>query len=266
MRNFAICLLLLNLLYLSWNLGFFPGSDSEDESIIRNPRQDAPQALVLLSELDELQVLERETVPAVAITPEDISESATAGITATQIEGLPSSSGNGVSAELEPAIIDETLNTCLAFGVFENLADSNAMVAELRQQGFQARVQLQEQTDSVYRVYMPPFSSDTAARQTLANLLENGVDSFLITEGDLAQGISLGVFSQQSTAFRLQEELAAEGYATNTQEIIRSNTEFWVVVQSATNTAIEALWMALLNDQPDLKQSENLCEIIAPEV
>ncbi len=161
--------------------------------------------------------------------------------------------------------INEENLACLAVGDFENISAANNLVAELRNQGLQARVELQEQIESEYRVYMPPFSSDTAARQILANLLDNGIDSFLITRGDLAQGISLGVFSQQKSAFTLQEALASEGYATNIQETVLSNTEFWIVIRSGSDSELEALWLNLLNFQASLKQSENLCQMIAPE-
>jgi hypothetical protein len=247
MKNFAICLLLLNLLYLSWNMGILPGSDNSDEIIIREPSQQAPQSLVLLSEMEG----------------EQLEESAVVGIT-TEIPSEPAIGDIIPQPPLEVGSDVESFN-CLAIGDFENIAVSNALVTELRQQGLQARVELQEQIESEYRVYMPPFTSDAAARQTLANLLGNGIDSFLITTGDLAQGISLGVFSQQSSAFSMQEELASEGYATNIQETFLSNTEFWIVINSASSTELEALWLTLLNSQPSLKQSENLCQIIAPE-
>lgn len=259
MRNFAIGLLVLNLLYLSWNLGLLPGSGKQEESFVRSPRQQAPASLVLLKELTDQQLRENTLTVSETTDTGSLSETASAQITEISTQD---SNADGFAGE---GIVAGAVNSCLAFGVFDNIASSNALVTQLRQQGFQARVELQEQTDSEYRVYMPPFTSDTAARQTLANLLENGVDSFLITDGDLARGISLGVFSQQNSAYRLQEELAAEGYATNIQEIVRSNTEFWVVVQSLTAASLEALWQALLIDQPGLKQSENLCEIVAPE-
>lgn len=246
MKNFAICLLLLNLLFLSWNMGVLPGSDNTDEIIVREPSQQAPQALVLLSEMGSEQLVEIASEG----TSDVISDSAIAEILPQSALGADSDS--------------ESL-ACLAIGDFEDISVSNALVAELRQQGLQARVELQEQTESEYRVYMPPFTSDTAARQTLANLLANGIDSFLISAGDLAQGISLGVFSQQVSAFSLQEELASEGYATNIQETILSNTEFWIVIRSASRSELDALWLALLNSRASLKQSENLCQIIAPE-
>lgn len=227
------------MLFLSWNLGFLPGSDDTDIVIIREPAQQAPQSLVLISELSDVQIPENAVTEVV---DEEIF--------------IPASIND---------IDEESSQVCLAIGDFENITVSNALVAELRLQGLQARVDLLEQIDSEYRVYMPPFTSDAAARQTLANLMENGIDSFLIADGDLAQGISLGVFTVQSSAFNLQEELASEGYATSIQETVRSNTEFWIVINSSTSSELEALWLSLLNTQPSLKQSENLCQIIAPE-
>jgi hypothetical protein len=247
MKIFAIGLLLLNLLYLSWNMGFLPSSDNADTVVVREPSQQAPQSLVLLSEMTNEQLLENTTAELEPVAPETML-----------LEEAPS------QAPFNDHIIEENL-ACLAIGDFENIASANALVTELRSQGLQARVELQEQIDSEYRVYMPPFSSDTAARQTLANLLANGIDSFLITTGDLAQGISLGVFSQQTSAFTLQEELASEGYATNIQETVLSNTEFWIVIRSDTVSELEALWLSLLNTRASLKQSENLCQMIAPE-
>ena len=242
MKNFAICLVVLNLLYLTWNLGFLPGSGNEDVIVIREPTQQAPQSLVMLSELSDLQ-------PAETSLSDSVIEEAVEEVFIEPTNTV----ANG-----------ESILACLAIGDFENVAVSNGLVSELRNQGLQARIELQEQIESEYRVNMPPFSSDVAARQTLASLLGSGIDSFLITDGDLARGISLGVFSGQTSAFILQEELASEGYATNIQETVRSNTEFWIVINS-TSSELEALWLTLLDSRPALKQSENLCQIIAPE-
>lgn len=252
MKNFAICLVLLNLLYLSWNLDLLPGLDNSDTPIIRKPIQQAPQNLVLLKELSDLQTTE--------ITMQEIDNEAVDvenAVSAVTLEEVLTT----LFIEVEN---EESNLACLALGDFENITISNALVSELRQKGLQARVELQEQIESEYRVYMPPFTSDSAVRQTLENLIERGIDSFLITEGDLTQGISLGVFSSQTLAFNLQEELASEGYATSIQESLRRNTEFWIVITSPASIELEGLRQTLLNSQPTLKQSENLCQIIAP--
>ena len=150
MKNFAICLVVLNLLYLTWNMGFLPGSGNEDVIVIREPTQQAPQSLVMLSELSDLQ-------PAETSLSDSVIEEVFIEPTNTVANG-------------------ESILACLAIGDFENVAVSNALVSELRNQGLQARIELQEQIESEYRVYMPPFSSDAAARQTLASLLGSGID------------------------------------------------------------------------------------------
>ena len=242
MKNFAICLVLFNLLYLSWNMGFLQGPDNDDIVVIREPFQQALQSLVMLNELSDFQPVETRLPEVIIAEP------------AEEVSIVPTNAVKSIELNLG----------CLAVGEFENVAVSNVLVTELRNKGFQVRVHLQEKIESEYRVYMPPFNSDVAARQVLASLSEDGIDSFLIVDGDFSNGISLGVFSVQTSAFILQEELATEGYATNIQETVHSNTEFWIVINS-TGTELKALQLTLLDSWPALKQSENLCQIIAPE-
>lgn len=251
MRNFAIGLLLLNLLYLAWNLELFPGSASEQQVLVRSAIEQAPQSLVLLSELEELALRRRPESAPILSSP---------AVTEAEVSAVPDD-----TALISQNEVNGTSLACLAVGTFQTVNESNELALALRQQGFMTNVELSEETQSEYRVYMPPFNSDAAARQTLANLLEGGIDSFIITDGDLARGISLGVFTQEASAYRLQEELAAQGYATGIQEIVRSNTEFWVLIRSASAVELEALWSTLAQARNSLIQSENLCEIVAPE-
>jgi len=242
MKSFAIGLFIVNLCFLGWNLELIPGSRSGQQVVVRNASQQAPQSLILLSELDELPPLRSQAAAGLGSeTPEQDAED---------------------TQQLAP---DEGPLACMALGSFADMDSSNDLAQTLAGQGFQTNVEISEEIDSEYRVYMPPFNSDAAARQTLANLLESGIDSFIINDGDLARGISLGVFTQQASAYRLQEELAAQGYASGIQEIIRSNTEFWVLVRSASAADLEALWGSLSAVGNSLIRSENLCEIVAPE-
>ena len=242
MKSFAIGLFIVNLFFLGWNLELIPGSRSGQQVVVRNASQQAPQSLILLSELDELPPLRSQAAAGLGSeTPEQDAED---------------------TQQLAP---DKGPLACMALGSFADMDSSNDLAQTLEGQGFQTNVEISEEIDSEYRVYMPPFNSDAAARQTLANLLESGIDSFIINDGDLARGISLGVFTQQASAYRLQEELAAQGYASGIQEIIRSNTEFWVLVRSASAADLEALWGSLSAVGNSLIRSENLCEIVAPE-
>ena len=149
MRNFAIGLLVLNLLYLSWNLGLLPGSGKQEESFVRSPRQQAPASLVLLKELTDQQLRENTLTVSETTDTGSLSETASAQITEISTQD---SNADGFAGE---GIVAGAVNSCLAFGVFDNIASSNALVTQLRQQGFQARVELQEQTDSEYRSVFP---------------------------------------------------------------------------------------------------------------
>jgi hypothetical protein len=241
MKSFAIGLFILNLLYLAWNIELFLGSESEQQVVVRNASQQAPQSLVLLNELEELPPLRSQAFI------EGGSEAAYQDTEDTQ--------------QIRP---DEVALACMALGGFADEDSSNDLLQTLARQGFQTNMEIREEIDSKYRVYMPPFNSDAIARQTLASLLESGIDSFIINDGELALGISLGVFTQQSSAYRLQEELAAQGYASGIQEIISSNTEYWILVRSASAADLQALWHNLSVSGNDLIRSENLCEIVAP--
>jgi hypothetical protein len=60
-----------------------------------------------------------------------------------------------------------------------------------------------------YRVHIAPASSIEEAYRTLKLLRSNSIDSFVMTDGPLARGISLGVFSSRESAkrFRMQSSL-----------------------------------------------------------
>jgi len=111
---------------------------------------------------------------------------------------------------------------------------------------------------------MPPFNANTAARQTLEALQADGLDSFLITTGDLAGGISLGLFSQEASALGLQESLAAQGYATSIREVVTSSNEIWVTIEGISQDLLQGSELLdLLSEGLELEVIEKPCETIA---
>lgn len=155
--------------------------------------------------------------------------------------------------------------TCIALGVFNNTEEGDFLVSALQQRGMQARVELLQAGETRnFRVYMPPFNADTAARQTLQALRDEGLDSFLITTGELRGGISLGLFSQETLALNLQEDLAARGYATSIQEVINTSNEIWVTIEGISQALLEGSELLdLLSQGLELEVIEKPCETIA---
>lgn len=81
-----------------------------------------------------------------------------------------------------------------------------------------------------YWVYLPPFGSRDAALRQFRELQARGIDSFLVAEGDLANGISLGIFSVQGLAVGLLERMRGQGYGAEMRELVRERREYWVRV------------------------------------
>jgi hypothetical protein len=155
--------------------------------------------------------------------------------------------------------------SCISLGVFNNTGESDFLVSALIERGIQARAELVEiGQNRSFRVFMPPFNSPAAARQTLGTLHADGIDSFIITTGNLSGGISLGVFRQQSLALALQERLAGEGYATSIEEVVTTGNEIWVTIQGLSQALLEGSELLdLLTEGLALEVVEKPCEIIA---
>jgi cell division septation protein DedD len=169
--------------------------------------------------------------------------------------------------EAEPVQVLEAPEpaTCLSLGVFNSTDESDFLVSALRSRGMEAGAELLDSGITVnYRVYMPPFNSETAARQALEQLQSGGVDSFIISNGDLAGGISLGLFTQEELALALQEKLAGEGFAMSIQEIQTPKNEIWVTIRGLSQALFESSELVdLLTEGLDLAVIEKPCETIA---
>lgn len=114
-----------------------------------------------------------------------------------------------------------------------------------------------------YWVYLPPFPSEEAAQKTLKKLRAAGVDSFYVTEGELKGGISLGVFSQETSAIRVRDERVAKGYPALVKAVPRSQPEIWAAFREAGSLADAGYWRELAVDFPGLGRRTVSCGAVA---
>ena len=156
---------------------------------------------------------------------------------------------------------------CISVGVFDSTEEGDFLVAALLERGLDARVELLPSEESVsYRVYIPPFNSDTAARQMLARLQADNIDSFMITTGQYTGGISLGLFSQEELASGLQSDLAAQGFATSIQQISTPINAIWVTITGLSQGLLEGSELLdLLTAGLELDVIEKPCETFASD-
>lgn len=88
-----------------------------------------------------------------------------------------------------------------------------------------------EQVSVEYWVYLQPLPSKQASMRQLKELQARGIEGYLITQGDLANGISLGFFSHENTAQNVVQRLGAAGYESVIRQVAREQRMYWVLIE-----------------------------------
>lgn len=115
-------------------------------------------------------------------------------------------------------------------------------------------VALDSQVDIEYWVYLQPLPSRQASIRQLKELQARRIDSFLITQGDLANGISLGMFNREDSAQAVVGRLSAAGYKPLIRPVERLQRLYWVVIDvSARRLVDEKLLRQLVTDFVDMQ-------------
>lgn len=146
---------------------------------------------------------------------------------------------------------------CLALGPFSNLFDGQAVVERLESLDISAELRAVDQStgENDYRVMIPPMPSLQDAFRKLRELKSRDVDSYVITQGKDALGISLGVFSTLEAAQAARQQRSREGYEADIVEIQRLAREFWIFPGSSRNLELApSVRESLTAEHPGLVQ------------
>jgi len=111
--------------------------------------------------------------------------------------------------------------------------------------------------ESDYRLLIPPAASAEEAFRKLRELQASDIDSYVITQGPQALGISLGVFSSSEAAESLQDRLEALGYKGEIIRIERLARTYWLF--PARDAGIDVSASAWMLNQPDLELRPMKC-------
>jgi cell division protein FtsN len=147
---------------------------------------------------------------------------------------------------------------CGMFGAFPELISARQVRDRLQSLGLSAKIigiTVPLRTD--YWVHLGPYASRETALAKLKELQQAGVDSFLINEGDLANGISLGIFRQKHSAESLLAKRLSEGFQASIKEVPRESEELWVVFDG--QDLAESVRTQLLAVAPGIEYRRNLC-------
>jgi len=115
-----------------------------------------------------------------------------------------------------------------------------------------------------YWVYLAPFDSRKAALNKLKKLQSAKVDSYLITQGELANGISLGVFENIDSARRMAERRRNQGYDVEVTELGRKDFEYWVAVMEEYTEGLDVKVSKIINkSEMSFEKRQIFCKSVA---
>lgn len=209
MKNFAIFLLLTNILLWAWQFSptnELPGHQGAQTAV--SSFEPGNRKLQLLSEL----------TPAEEVKPIESSVERSPGI-ATQ--------ENKASEPAVPPPPAQALQIqwCGQSASVTNSADAVRFLGKWRQlNGTGELLTLQEPTTSTWWVHLPAFKDETEANKKMMELREKKIDSYYMRTGELAGGISLGVYSRKQSAAQVQADLLKKGYKTELKEVFRTES------------------------------------------
>ena len=115
-----------------------------------------------------------------------------------------------------------------------------------------------------YWVYLAPLVSRQASLRQLRELQSRNIDSYIITVGDLSNGISLGIFSRKDSAESVVSRLQALDYRASIRELPRAHRKYWVRVESLGRPHVdERLLLTMARDFSGLQHRQMNCASVA---
>lgn len=179
---------------------------------------------------------------------------------------LPSSgSSEPISGYREPTekLLEHDL--CVRVGAFASVAKASYFVEKLAARGVRSSIKnVLVSTTVGFWLHLPPLTSKKALLRKLEELQRQGIDSYAIPDGDLANGISLGMFSQYQRANNLKQTISDLGYQPLIAEVPREKRELWVFLQSAEVQKISSnMWEKWLSSKEFPKKQQISCSDVA---
>lgn len=154
---------------------------------------------------------------------------------------------------------------CLYLGSFEQEAEALALEQRLLSLDIQSGVRSIDAAAGVdYWVYLVPLASRQASLRQLKELQARKIDSYIIGQGDLANGISLGIFPRSDSAESVMQRLREAGYEPMLRELSRAHRAYWVrIAPKSRRLASDALLESLARDFERLEHQLMPCEGVA---
>lgn len=179
---------------------------------------------------------------------------------------LLSESGGAQSRRERPAeSVVGASEVCLFLGGFDQEDAAKVVEQRLITLDIQSEVRVVDAPAGLdYWVYLPPLASRQASLRQLKELQARKIDSYIITQGDLSNGISLGMFPRSESAESVMQRLREVGYEPLMRELPRAHRNFWVRIASGSRRLVDdVLLQSLARDFNGLQHQLMPCESVA---
>lgn len=169
-----------------------------------------------------------------------------------------------VRPELPQGPVQSVGETCLFLGGFQQ--EDGARQVEQRLMALDIRAEVRSVDAAAgldYWVYLAPLASRQASLRQLKELQARKIDSYIITQGDLANGISLGIFPRSDSAESVMQRLRDAGYEPLLRELPRAQRSFWVRIAPESRRLADDAVPQLVSDFKGLQHQIMPCESVA---
>jgi hypothetical protein len=124
---------------------------------------------------------------------------------------------------------------CYSVGPLADRIDAKHLKVRAEALGFNSELRgLATGTSTEHWVHIPPQANRQQSLRLLRELQGRGIDSYIITQGDLAEGISLGLFRNEDSAQRLTKKMQGMDYNVVIKEVSRGEKELWLEFPQVT--------------------------------
>ncbi len=249
MRWTVFSLLLFNVIFLLWN--WLEYSHSKKVAAlnisVEGVHVEMPGAKVVLLRERSARMEQTSVVAVTDAAPESVA--------------VPPAASEAASG-------DPVDRQCLLLGPYPDPQAARALLDRLGSLQIEAKyaaVEVAGEPD--YWVYLRPEPTKELAAAKLRELQEKKIDSFIIPQGEIANGISLGVFDKQENAEKRRQAIVEMGYNPQLRINPRNYIENWVVIypeHSALFSPELYNQLHLENNKLDLRKDQ--CNKVASQI
>ena len=249
LRWVVLVLLLCNSIYFAWQRYLAPSAVAVPISAV----EPLGERVDLLSEGRTQAV----TTTAQSVVVEPAPLPATHSQSAPPVAAQPAVAG--VPAEAPAALV------CQMIGPFREKISARQVHDRLAAVPIQSDLyQINVPTKPVFWVYLGPMHSRQEAQDQHRQLLGKNIESFIITEGPLLNGVSLGVFSLPESAQSMLRQRREQGYDAKLREVPRTTPEMWLVLHASESGHLsDAIWARAHVGIDGVERRKSRCDVIA---